>query len=173
MSISKFTFIRFTRGDQKAVEKVYLEYKNLMYFVIASYVPNKLDVEDILSDSFIKAVEHREEVRNPDSLKAYLAQIAKNEALNFLKQQREVPSSDVIEEMYGEEDRTNSILNMIEPLLSNKETIVVYLRVIYSYSWDEIQEETGIPNSTARRLYSNAKAKLRKELSWTLMKETS
>lgn len=164
MSISKFTFIRFTRGDQKAVEKVYLEYKNLMYFVIASYVPNKLDVEDILSDSFIKAVEHREEVRNPDSLKAYLAQIAKNEALNFLKQQREVPSSDVIEEMYGEEDRSNKLLSTLEPLLTNKETIVTYLKVGFSYTWEEISEETGISVSTARRLYDSAKEKLRKEL---------
>ena len=164
MSISKFTFIRFTRGDQKAVEKVYLEYKNLMYFVIASYVPNKLDVEDILSDSFIKAVEHREEVRNPDSLKAYLAQIAKNEALNFLKQQREVPSSDVIEEMYGEEDRSNVLLSTLEPLLTSKETIVTYLKVGFSYTWEEISEETGISVSTARRLYDSAKEKLRKEL---------
>ena len=164
MSISKFTFIRFTRGDQKAVEKVYLEYKNLMYFVIASYVPNKLDVEDILSDSFIKAVEHREEVRNPDSLKAYLAHIAKNEALNFLKQQREVPSSDVIEEMYGEEDRSNTLLSTLEPLLTNKETIVTYLKVGFSYTWEEISEETGISVSTARRLYDSAKEKLRKEL---------
>ena len=164
MSISKFTFIRFTRGDQKAVEKVYLEYKNLMYFVIASYVPNKLDVEDILSDSFIKAVEHREEVRNPESLKAYLAQIAKNEALNFLKQQREVPSSDVIEEMYGEEDRSNTLLSTLEPLLTNKETIVTYLKVGFSYTWEEISKETGISVSTARRLYDSAKEKLRKEL---------
>ena len=164
MSISKFTFIRFTRGDQKAVEKVYLEYKNLMYFVIASYVPNKLDVEDILSDSFIKAVEHRDEVRNPESLKAYLAQISKNEALNFLKQQREVPSSDVIEEMYGEEDRSNILLSTLEPLLTNKETIVTYLKVGFSYTWEEISEETGISVSTARRLYDSAKEKLRKEL---------
>lgn len=164
MSISKFTFIKFTRGEQKPIEKVYLEYKNLMYFVIASYVPNKLDVEDILSDSFIKAVEHREEVRNPDSLKAYLAQIAKNEALNFLKQQREVPSSDVIEEMYGEDDRSNTLLSTLEPLLTNKETIVTYLKVGFSYTWEEISEETGISVSTARRLYDSAKEKLRKEL---------
>ena len=85
MSISNITFQRFTRGEEKAIEKVYLEYKNLMYFIIASYVPNKFDVEDILSDSFIKAVEHREEVKKPESLKSYLAQIAKNQALNFFK----------------------------------------------------------------------------------------
>ena len=55
---------------------------------------------------------------------------------------------------------------MIEPLLSNKETIIVYLRAIHSYSWEEIVEETGIPESSARRIYSIAKEKLRKELLW-------
>lgn len=164
MSISKNTFINFTRGEEKAIEKVYLEYKNLMYFIIASYVPNKFDVEDILSDSFIKAVEHKSEIKNPDSLKSYLTQIAKNQALNFLKQQKEVPLSDVIDEMYGEEDKTNVLLSTLEPLLTNKETIVTYLKVGFSYTWEEIAEETGISVSTARRIYEGAKEKLRKEL---------
>lgn len=164
MSISKITFIKFTRGDQKAIEKVYLEYKNLMYFIIASYVSNKFDVEDILSDSFLKAVEHCSEVKKLDSLKAYLAQIAKNQALNFLKQQREVPSSDMIDEMYGEEDKSNTLLSTLEPLLTNKETIVTYLKVGFSYTWEEIAEETGISVSTARRIYDSAKEKLRREL---------
>ena len=164
MSISKNTFINFARGEEKAIEKVYLEYKNLMYFIIASYVPNKFDVEDILSDSFIKAVEHKSEIKNPDSLKSYLTQIAKNQALNFLKQQKEVPLSDVIDEMYGEEDKTNVLLSTLEPLLTNKETIVTYLKVGFSYTWEEIAEETGISVSTARRIYEGAKEKLRKEL---------
>ena len=164
MSISKTTFIKFTRKEERAIEKVYLEYKNLMYFIIASYVPNKFDVEDILSDSFIKAVEHSSEVKNPESLKSYLAEIAKNQALNFLKKQREVPSSDVIDEMYGEEDRSNTLLSTLEPLLTNKETIVTYLKVGFSYTWEEIAKETGISVSSARRIYEGAKEKLRKEL---------
>ena len=168
MSISNITFTRFTRGEERAIEKVYLEYKNLMYFIIASYVPNKFDVEDILSESFIKAIEHREEVKKPESLKSYLAEIAKNQALNFLKSQREVPSSDIIDEMYGEEDRSNTLLSTLEPLLTNKETIVTYLKVGFSYTWEEIAKETGISVSSARRIYEGAKEKLRKELLWTL-----
>ena len=164
MSISNITFTRFTRGEERAIEKVYLEYKNLMYFIIASYVPNKFDVEDILSESFIKAIEHREEVKKPESLKSYLAEIAKNQALNFLKSQREVPSSDIIDEMYGEEDRSNTLLSTLEPLLTNKETIVTYLKVGFSYTWEEIAKETGISVSSARRIYEGAKEKLRKEL---------
>lgn len=164
MSISNSTFIKFTRGEQKAIEKVYLEYKNLMYFVIASYISNKCDVEDVLSDSFIKAIDHRLDIKEPEKLKSFLSTIAKNTALDFLRKQREIPSSDVIDEIYADDDRSNNLLSMLEPLLTNKETIVTYLKVGFSYTWEEIASETGISISSARRIYEKAKEKLRKGL---------
>ena len=124
MSISNRIIQKFIEGEKSAIEKVYLEYKNLMFFVIANYISNKDDADDVLSDSFLKALEHKSEIKDPTKLKAFLCSIAKNEALNFLKKtSKEIPS-DIIDEMYGLEDRTNSLLNTIEPLLSNKETIV-------------------------------------------------
>ena len=164
MSISQGTFIKFVEDDPNAVEKVYLEYKNLMYFVIASYVPDQYDVEDIMSDAFIKARKNSHTIKNHESLKSFLASVAKNQALDFLRKQREVPSSDTIDEMYGEEDRTNALLSMFEPLLTNKETIVTYLKIGFSFTWPEIAKETSMSESTARRLYDSAIKKLRKGL---------
>ena len=164
MSISNHIIHKFIDGDKSAIEKVYLEYKNLMYFVIASYISNQDDADDVLSDSFLKAIEHKNDIKDPTKLKSFLSAIAKNEALNFLKKNSKEIPSDIIDEMYGLEDRTNSLLNTIEPLLSNKETIVVYYRIGFSYSWKEVTEETHIPESTARRIYANAMDKLRKEL---------
>lgn len=165
MGISKATALGFLKGEDKATEKVYLAYKNLMFFIIAAYVPNQSDIEDLLSESFLKAMEHRKEVKDPSHLKAFLASIAKHQALDFLKKFREAPCSDVLDELYGEEDRSNDFLSLIEPLLTNKETIVVYLKVGFSYSWQQIASETGIPESSARRIYDKAKEKLRKGLS--------
>ena len=164
MSISKGTVLCFIAGEQSAVEKVYLGYKNLMFFVIASYVSLKSDIDDILSDSFLKAIESRKQISDPSNLKAYLVTIARNQALDFLKKNRPIPCGDVLEEIYGDEDRSNDFLSLIEPLLTNKETIVVYYKIYFSYTWPEITEETGIPESTARRLYASAKEKLKKGL---------
>lgn len=164
MSVSKNTILGFINGNQDAIAKVYIEYKNLMYFVIASYVANKEDADDVLSDAFLKAIEHKKDIKDLNNLKAFLSAIAKNEAINFSKRNNIITSSDMIEEIYGEEDRTNFLLNDIEPLLSNKETIIVYYRAVFEYSWEEITSLTGIPESTARRVYSQAKEKLRKEL---------
>ena len=171
MSVSKQTAIGFIEGKQEDIAKVYNEYKNLMYVIIASYINNQSDCDDVLSESFLKAIENRNNIKSPGKLKSFLCSIAKYQAINFLKKNNNVLSSELIDEMYGEEDRSNDVLNMIEPILSNKETIVVYLRIIYSYSWEEIEQETGIPNSTARRIYKNAKDKLRKELTWDLAKQ--
>ncbi|MCR4561800.1 MAG: sigma-70 family RNA polymerase sigma factor, partial [Bacilli bacterium] len=144
MGVSKGTALLFLKGNKKAVEKVYLEYKNLMFFIIASYVPNKDDCEDILSDSFLKAMEHREQLKDPSKIKSFLSSIARHEALDFLKKKREIPSSEIIDELYDEEECSNGLLSLLEPHLSNKETIVVYLKVGFSYTWAEIAEETGI-----------------------------
>lgn len=164
MSLSKSTIKKFINGDNKAIEQVYLEYKNLMYFVIASYIPSSADCDDILSDAFIKAINNAKTLRNTDNIKYFLTTIAKNEALSFIRKEKDVQLSDVIDEMYGEDDKTNSFLSMIEPLLTNKETIVIYLKIGFSYTWSEIAQETGISESTARRLYESAKAKLKEAL---------
>ncbi len=164
MSISEKTIHSFILGNDDAIGKVYEEYKNLMYFVIANYISLPEDCEDVLSESFIKAINHRRDVKDPSKIKSFLTTIARNTALDFLKKSKEIVNSEVVEEMYGEQDQYNVMLNLLEPLLTNKETIVTYYRAVFEYSWSEIVELTGIPESSARAIYASAKEKLRKEL---------
>lgn len=164
MSVSKKTVLEFINGNQEAISKVYFEYKNLMYFVIANYIISQNDADDVFSEAFTKALENKNKIKDTDNLKSYLCSIAKNEAINYLKKEKQIIALDTIDEMYGEDDHHNTLLNDIEPLLSNKETIIVYYRAVFDYSWSEIVELTGIPESTARRIYTNVKERLRKEL---------
>ena len=164
MSISNSTIQAFIQGQEDAIGKVYDEYKNLMYFVIANYISLPEDCEDVLSEAFIKALEHRTDLKDPSKIKSFLVTIARNTALDFLKKNKEIPNTEVVEEMYGENDQYNVMLNLLEPLLTNKETIVTYYRAVFSYSWSEIVELTGIKESTARAYYASAKEKLRREL---------
>ena len=162
MSISKRTVKLFVEGNEEAIGKVFEEYKNLLYFIIATYVSNPDDCDDVLSDTFIKAIENRTKLQDLNKIKSFLSTIAKNEALQFLRKNKAIPLEH-IEEMYGQEDRGNALLDLFGPLLSNKDTIVVYYRAVFSYSWKEIANETGIPESSAKAIYKRAKEKLRKE----------
>ena len=85
MSISIQVVQSFILGNEDAIGKVYDEYKNLMYFIIASYISLPEDCEDVLSESFMKAMEHRADLKDPKNIKSFLASIARNTALDFLK----------------------------------------------------------------------------------------
>ena len=131
MSISKQVVQSFILGNEDAIGKVYDEYKNLMYFIIASYISLPEDCEDVLSESFIKAMNHRADLKDPNNIKSFLASIARNTALDFLKKSKETPT-DLIDDIYGTNDQYNVMLNLLEPLLTNKETIVTYYRAVFS-----------------------------------------
>lgn len=164
MEISNYTFTHFKDGDNNAVAEVYFALKNLMFFVISTYVSNYEDCNDILDEAFIKVYECRCKIGNKHQLKSFASLVAKNMAIDFIKKKKDC-LCEYIDDIYGDNDRTNEIINDLEQYLSNKEAIVVYYRIVFSYSWKEITEFTGIANSTARLLYKTALAKLRKELS--------
>ena len=166
--ISSKTFTNFILGDELATQEVYQEYRNLAYFVIATYVSNTDDCNDVLSNTFLKVLENRQSIRDSKNLKQFICSTAKNEAINFLKKESHLIKTDLIDEMYGAADKSNDVLNLLEPLLTNKEVIVVYYKVIFEMTWEEITRETGIPSSSARLIYKQAKAKLRKELRYVV-----
>ena len=162
--ISRKTFNLFISGDEAATQQVYEEYRNLAYFVIATYVCNIDDCNDVLSDTFLKVLQNKEKIKDVLGLKQFICSTAKNEAINFLKKDNRLIKTELIDEMYGVEDKNNDALNLLEPILTNKEVIVVYCKVFFGLSWDEIRKETGIPSSSARLIYKTAKQKLKKEL---------
>ena len=108
-------------------------------------------------------MQHRNDIKNPSNIKSFLSKIAKNEALQFLRKNKTVVLEH-IDEIYGQDDVSNPLLDMFGPLLDNRETIIVYYRAVFSFSWKEIATETGIPDSTSKAIYKTAKEKLRKEL---------
>ena len=163
MAISKKETLGFINGNPEDITKVYLEYKNLLFFIIANYVDNIEDCNDVLSETFMKAMQNAKSFNKDNSLKYYLCTIAKNEAINFAKQHsREVEIQD--EEIFIDSEKGDA-LNYLEPLLTKKEIIVVYYKAVFNYTWPEIASETKLSESTVRSIYREAKDKLRKEYS--------
>lgn len=166
--ISSKTFTNFVLGDELATQEVYQEYRNLAYFVIATYISNSEDCNDVLSNTFLKVLENRQSIRGAKNLKQFICATAKNEAINYLQKENRLVKTELIDEMYGMNDQSNDVLNLLEPLLTNKEVIVVFYKAIFEMTWEEITKETGIPSSSARLIYKQAKAKLRKELRYVV-----
>ena len=115
----------------------------------------------MLSESFLHLLEARASLENGRNLKSYCAAIARNQALSFLR--RRTPSESFDEAYAPSEDSRSEIFEQLEPLLSKKEIMILYYKAVFGYRWEEIVELTGIPSSTARLLFKQAKEKIRKE----------
>ena len=164
MGISKKVIQGFIEGRKEDISLVYSEYRNLVFFVISNYIDNIEDCNDVLSETFLKAIENKNSIKEKDSLKNYLTAIAKNESINFLKKNREIPISDS-DELIPYSDNKGEALSYLEPLLDKKEATVMIYHAVFGYTWKEIASELNLSESTVRNIYRDAKARLRKEYS--------
>ena len=80
----------FKKGDQHAMDKLYMEYADYLTGVCARYISDEDEVKDVLQESFIKIFTqiHLFEYRGKDSLKAWITKVVINEALMYLRQNK-------------------------------------------------------------------------------------
>lgn len=83
------------RGDQRAWEQIVDRYANLVWSVARSFRLGDADAADVSQATWLRLVQHLDEVREPDRLGAWLATTARREALALLRRtRRDLPVDD-------------------------------------------------------------------------------
>ena len=160
MNVSIKTAELFLHGEEEATSIVYKSYRALLYFIIATYVKQKEDCDDVYQEVFVKILSKRNEVKDPSSLHYYLCEIAKNEAIDFVKKHSREQSCDVIEDICV--DKEDSQLDYFLPYdLTKEEKKIVGYRLTFGLSWKEISNLLSIPVPTAKFRYVQAIKKIK------------
>jgi RNA polymerase sigma factor (sigma-70 family) len=94
VKVSRQTVRPFIAGDEEAIPEVYLSYRSLVFFIIVSIVKNEEDAKDLYQDTFVDAIAKARSIANIDGFEQYLTRIARNKALNFVKEKTIWPTSD-------------------------------------------------------------------------------
>ena len=163
MNVTIKTAKLFLQGDEEAISSVYRSYRSLLYFIIATYLNQKEDCDDVYQNVFVKILNRRNEVKDPSSLHSYLCTMAKNEAIDYAKKRSREHSSDVLEDMCVDNQVTQ--LDYFLPYdLTKEEKMIVGYRLTFGLSWQEINELTGIPLGTLKYRYSQAIDKVKRSL---------
>ena len=168
------------KGDKSSLRLIYEAYIRLIYTVVYDVVKRREDAEDITSEFFIKLVRVAGTYKKGMSHKAWLVQIARNMAIDYVrKSSRELLEYDdtgedalaasVIEKSTASsetavEDKAvlGEDMKRAMKALKPEEREVVDLKLIGEFKFREIAAQLGKPVGTITWLYNEAVKKLRR-----------
>lgn len=159
---------RIQQGDKEGLKEIYEAYISYIYMIVLGIVGSRENAEDVTSEFFIKIWTVLDTYQNNGAHKAWLATIARNMALDFLrKNKREIPTEEFNEDISSDETPEEEVvgeLSVQEALatLNEAERQVVDMKVLGEMSFREISESLNIPMGTVTWRYQNAIKKLRR-----------
>lgn len=159
---------RAQEGDEGAIRYLYLRYKDNVYGYVLSVVRDPHDAEDVTQHVFLKliGVIHKYEPRDVP-FTSWLLRVARNAALDHLRQRRLVPC----EEVYAPGDAGDDVgrdrrwgLEQALAELPSEQRNVVVLRHLVGLSPGEIAERMGRSEASVHGLHHRARNAIRREL---------
>lgn len=148
---------------------IYIKYKPLITFVIAQYIKNVSDIEDITQETFISFFNNVENVHT--SIKSYLTMSCKNIALNFLKKNKNISYVDMEEfSLLCENatfdnlanDRFIDLINDMKKVISEEDINIILLHLIADLKFEQIALKLGQNVKTIKTRYYRALKKYKK-----------
>lgn len=140
--------------DNETFADLVREYTPNLYRLTLGILHNREDAEDAVSESILKAYEKIHTLRNPDSFRAWIMQIAANEAKRiYEKNKRSAPMENVEEYMPEFRDEYHELWDVVMRLdVSYREVTILYF--YEQLSIKEISKILHIPEGTVKsRLY--------------------
>ena len=148
---------------------VFVEYRNYLFALAQRILGSALDAEDLLQETFLRWQQTSlAQIRSP---KAFLSTVLKRLCLNHLEsahvRREECVDSITLETAAGEispgqtaDDGIAPALLILLERLSPKEQIVLLLRDVFDYDYDEIAQVLTNSTVTCRQLLSRARQHL-------------
>jgi len=156
-------------GNKDGLRRIYEEYLTYIYTIVYGVVTSKENAEDITSEFFIKLWDIADQYKAAENgHKAYLATVARNMALDFLrKNKREVLADEIPE---GEDPRSHVEEEVISDMslkaaldsLKEAEREVVSMKILSEMTFQEIADALNTPLGTVTWRYKNALEKLKR-----------
>ncbi len=152
-------------GNNTAFETLYRETARGIYAFLYAMVRNRWDAEDLTQDTYLKIKTSIGQYRPGSNFRAWMFQIAKNLALNYLKaSSRIVPLVGEVAEEATPADACESsfFFEDLKRVLTEDEYKIVILHDVSGFRHREIAHLTEKPLGTVLWLYRRAIGKIKK-----------
>lgn len=154
-------------GDSRAFDYIYEHTNRSVYFRILYIVRDKMYAEDVLQETYVRAVRSLASYEPNTDFIAWLSRIAKNLALNHIKRAAREVSTDFETEEYrfgSAEMPTPYIFEVAAKLLSEEEYQIIMLCHVAGYKRREVAKMLSMPIATVTWKNNQALKKLKSHL---------
>ena len=168
------------RGDAVAFEVLVRRHYRAAYSVALAILGSAMDAEDVCQDAFIRALERLEDCRNPGKFAAWLLQIVRNRARNYIdyRRVRETVELDKVAAAGGvktddgvEQAELRGTLQQALSELTELQRQVILLHDLEGWKHREIAESLAVSEVASRQHLFHARRKLRELLGQELLEE--
>lgn len=156
--------INFINGDESSFDSIYHETKDGVYLSIRKYIKDQYAIEDLMQDTYMKALKSLNYYTLGTNFKAWISKIAQNNTINYLnrKKREDIIDSNERPDIYGGTEESY-FLDYATRNLSELEKDIVIYKIILDLKFKEISEILNMPLGTVYWNYRNALNKMRKE----------
>jgi RNA polymerase sigma-70 factor (ECF subfamily) len=174
---------RIKQGDKEGLREIYENYIAFIYSVIYEKLQNKENAEDVTSDFFIKLWEKAGVYRPGGGHKGWMATIARNMSVDFLRKHAKEELTDIMQDSEEESESRVSVSSIydgekISPVeqevienvtlkdalgrLNDSEPEIINLKIMGDLTFKEIANILHMPMGTVTWRYREAIKKLRR-----------
>ena len=151
----------------KAFKKELIPIKDRLFRLAKTLLQNREDAEDALQEVYMKLWNNKEIIEDLKSPEAYAMKIMKNYCLDKLKSRKNKHMVEIKEPEIGKEhitpfssvsfDNLKDLMLKLFSALPEQQRMIIHMRDIEHYSYDEISEVTGMNVNAIRVNLSRAR----------------
>jgi len=186
VSISEKMLIEKSQnGDIESFEKLIEEYQVLAYNIALKMASNKEDAKDMAQEALLKVYKSIKNFRFDSSFSTWLYRIVYNTCIDFIRKNSKIKTlsmdkpieteegsykkeimdnKELPDEAIEKKELKEAVQKAIK-MLPDKYRIMVVLRDIHDFSYEEISEITELPLGTVKSRISRARSNLKEILS--------
>ncbi len=156
--------------DKKSGERLFLKYNQQIFVFIYSRHSNRDTAKDLTQQTFLRAFQNLNQLKEPDRFKSWLYMIAKNSLFqHYIKNRhKDVDFSEMEPFLYHEKDSddyfTDDLKSKFESALINlseQQRDIVSMRIFLELKFFEIAQKMGITENHAKVAFHNGIKKLK------------
>ncbi len=172
-----------TSGNLRAYEQLINQYEQLVFYIVSRMLSDEDDKADVCQEVFIKVYKQIDKFKFESKLSTWIARIAYHTTLNYIRGQKKGRFSD-----YSEDIENTHITNETPELLLNKKEVAAYVNMLVNqlplqlktvltlfhlneFSYQEIEQITGMPEGTVKSYLFRARKLLKEKIQLYLKDE--